>query len=322
LIVFKDNFEVKSSFNAHSTQINRIKQSPYDFNYVATASSDSTVKIWQTLNETLSLLRTYTGHTLGVNGLEYIDSDAVASGSDDGVIHIWSISSGLANVTINTGQGVLSLQMLNDGVHLVAGMQPNIKIYNVNTGSLIATLQGHTSSVDDLVLLYGENNNNLLASSGGDSTIRIWDLNNYTCKMTLSGHTSQILGLKQVSSDILSSGSDDATVKLWNITSGLQIRSLYNYRTFSSIDVLSDEQTLVTSSWDGYVGYVRLWDINTGENVGDINAGLMIRSLAIIKTKTSTKSKRFQLNIRLNTYFTLNATSSCINRNHPYLMET
>ncbi len=170
MIVFKDNFEVKSSFQAHGNYINRIKQSPYNSNYVATASWDSTVKIWLTFNETLSLFRTYTGHTLGVFGLEYIDSDTVASGTENGIIHIWSISSGFANVTINTGEWVVSLQMLNDGVRLVAGMQPSINIYDVNTGSLIATLQGHTSWVEDLALLYGENNNNLLASSSADST--------------------------------------------------------------------------------------------------------------------------------------------------------
>ena len=287
--VFDENFVLKSSFQAHTQYVNRIKQSPYDANYVATASWDNSAKIWQILNDTWSLTRTYTGHTMGVFGLEFIDIDTVASGSENGIIHTWSISTGLTNLTINTGQWVVSLQMLSDGIHLVAGMLPSINIYDVKTGSLVTTLKGHTSWVEDLVLLSGEDNNNLMASSSADSTVRIWDLSTYTCKFTLKGHTGQIFGLKQVSSEILSSGADDNLIKLWNITTGLEITTLKaGGRIDWSIDLLSDGKTLVSGSWDTTI---RLWDIQTGASLKIINTGLQIRSLTVLNKKSSTKSK-------------------------------
>ena len=55
--------------------------------------------------------------------------------------------------------------------------------------------------------------NDLLASAG-DYTVRIWNLTTKTCKSNLTGHTGWILGLKQITSDVLASGSWDKTIKL------------------------------------------------------------------------------------------------------------
>lgn len=66
------------SFYAHSSYINRIKQLKNGF--VATASDDKTVKIWDVSNFNWTLIRKYASHTHYVKGLEYINSDTVASG--------------------------------------------------------------------------------------------------------------------------------------------------------------------------------------------------------------------------------------------------
>ena len=81
------------------------------------------------------------------------------------LIKIWSINTGQTSRTINTGSEVFSLKLLSNGFYLAAGLGDyKIQILNINTGSLITTLNGHTGRVRDLVLI-----GNLLANSSEDS---------------------------------------------------------------------------------------------------------------------------------------------------------
>ena len=214
-----------NSFKAHSYQINRIKQSPFNTNYVATSSEDKTVKIWNVSSSiNWTLIRTYSQHTSQVYALEWLDNDTLASaGYTDQTIKLWSPTTGQTKRTIQTNQWVFSLKLLNTNIHLAAGLgNGDINIYNINDGNLVSSLKGHTSNVYDLVQI----SNELLASSSLDKTVRIWNLTNNTCKFTLTGHTSGVIGLKQITPSILASGSWDKTIKLWDITSGQLIRTL------------------------------------------------------------------------------------------------
>ncbi len=104
------------------------------------------MKVWNSFAN-WNLIRTYTGHSNAVWELEWINLDTIASGGfSDYTIKIWSISSGQTLRTINAGTLVNSLKLLNNGIHLAAGLNPNINIYNINTGGLVATLQGHSSA--------------------------------------------------------------------------------------------------------------------------------------------------------------------------------
>ena len=166
-----------------------------------------------------------------VAGIEFINSDCIATGSYDQMVKIWLISTGLTQRTIRTVSGVVSLKLLSNGINLACGLRNgNIEIYNINTGSLFTTLNGHASNVRDLVLLSGVEN--LLASSSQDTSVRIWDLTTNTNKFTMNGHTGIVYGLKQISSDTLSSGSWGTTVKLWNITNGALIRTLTGHSSY------------------------------------------------------------------------------------------
>ncbi len=86
------------SFQAHSSGINRIKQSSFNnsnSNYVATCSGDTTVKIWNVLSSTSwTLITTYSQHSWAVKDLEWLDADTLASADFFGVIKIWSLSTG------------------------------------------------------------------------------------------------------------------------------------------------------------------------------------------------------------------------------------
>ncbi len=285
-----------NSFQAHTQSINRIKQSPYNIDFIATCSRDSTVKIRNRSTPTKwNLIRTYTNHTESVLGLEWINEDTIASGSKDQTIKIWSISTGQTKLTIYTGSQIYSLKLLNDSLACGLG-NGNINIYNMNTnGSLISTLNGYSYFINDLIQI----NNDLLASSCSDHTIRIWDLITNTIKFNLTGHTSAVFGLKLISSDLLASGSLDSTVKLWNITNGHLMRTLtdHNNSIYDSVDLLIDSLRLVSGSEDQTI---KIWDITTGECLSTFNTSIQISSLTLLKSsfKTTTTATTTKLTSR------------------------
>jgi WD40 repeat protein len=280
--IYDESFALLRSFRAQTNYINRIKQSPFNNDYVGTISASS-AKIWNMSNWTL--IQTYPNHTTWINGLEFIDEDTVATGSNDHTIHIWSMSTGITNRIINTGFCVYSLQLLGNGYYLAAGTDNSISIYNLITGNLVMTpLTGHVSALFGLELV----GDSLLASAGHspDNTVRIWNLTTYTNVFVLRGHNDSVRGLKLVSSEILASSSLDKTVKLWNITNGSLIRTLSNHTGYIawSIDMLNSE-ILVSGSEDLTI---KLWDWKRGEVIQTISTGLLIRSLAVLNTsKTS-----------------------------------
>jgi WD40 repeat protein len=216
---------------AHSSFIFKTKQSPFNSEYVATGSFDGKVKIWDSSKDAWTLIQTYSQHSSGAYGLEWLDYDTLAScGYSGGLIKIWSLSSGQTKTTIKTLKSVYvnSLKMLNNRIHLAAGVFGDINIYNINDGNLVSSLQGHTSYVFDIVQI----SNDILASSSDDYTVRIWNSTKKTCNFVLQGHSNQIFGLKQITSSILASGSADATIKLWNITSSQLIRTLTGHTSY------------------------------------------------------------------------------------------
>jgi WD40 repeat protein len=266
-----------NSFQAHSSLINRIKQSPFNTNYVATCSYDRTVKIWNISSSfDWTLITTYSQHSSEVYAMEWLDKDTLASGSYD--IKIWSPTTGQTKRTIQTNTYVSSLKLLNTNIHFAAGLSyGDINIYNINDGNLVSSLIGHTWYVYDLVQISDE----LLSSSSYDKTVRIWNLTTNTCKFILTGHTNWVYGLKQITSSILASGSTDQTIKLWDLTSGQLIRTLTGHTDyiFWSIDLLNS-QTLVSGSDDQTI---KLWNWSTGECLSTIDtAGSNITSLAVI----------------------------------------
>jgi WD40 repeat protein len=269
-----------NSFKAHSSHINRIKQSPFNTNYVATSSYDETVKIWNVSSSfNWTLITTYSQHSSQVLALEWLDNDTLASGSTDKTIKLWSMATGQTKRTIQTNQSVDSLKLLNTNIHLAAGLgNGDINIYNINDGNLVSSLKGHTWYVNDLVQISAD----LLSSSSSDGTVRIWNLTTNTCKFILTGHNNYIRGLKQITPSILASGSEDTTIKLWDITSGQLIRTLTGHTNGIglSVDLLNNGQTLSSGSSDRTI---KLWNWSTGECFSTIQTpDSYITSLAVI----------------------------------------
>jgi len=293
------------TFQAHTSRIIRIKQSPFlldatsSLRYVATCSSDATVKVWAS---NWSLIQTYSQHSSQIFGLEWLDGDTLASsGLNDRIVKIWSVSTGQTKRTLSTGIAyVYTLKLLSNRVHLCVGgggAPYDLQIYNINDGAFVSSLQGHTSWIYDLVQLSSD----LLASASQDKTVRIWNLTTNASKFTLQGHTNWVNSLRQVSAQVVASASQDATIRLWNVTSGLEMRVLTGHTgaIYWSLDMTigGKEEAVVVVSGAGDQS-IRVWNWTSGECLRiSAQPNSNIRSLAVVyganEQLQTTTSKEF-----------------------------
>ena len=99
------------------------------------------------------------------------------------------------------------------GIDLSAGFfKEQFKdLLTLPSGTPIATLQGHTSFVECLIV-----HNNILYSGSWDNTIRAWSLDTNECITALRGHTDYVDCLI-VHNNILYSGGDENTIRAWQL---------------------------------------------------------------------------------------------------------
>lgn len=108
-------------------------------------------------------------------------------------------------------------------------------------------------------------NSQVLASSSGDKTIKLWQLSNGELLRTIARAHLDVIWSVAISPDAqtLVSGSGDKTVKVWDLNTGELMRTLQGHTdTVRSVAISADGQTIVSGSGDKTV---KVWDSNTGE---------------------------------------------------------
>ena len=81
---------------------------------------------------------------------------------------------------------------------------------------IISSFIGHTKSVN-LIILFA---NTQLISCSDDTTIKVWDINNFQCIKTLLGHDAEVINVVELDSEKILSSSSDKVIKVWNVFDG------------------------------------------------------------------------------------------------------
>jgi WD40 repeat protein len=151
---------------------------------LASGCYNNSIEIWNIDEQ--KLIGILNGHTTWVISVEFNENGYLASGCGDGSIKIWNIQTMKCIGTING--------------------------WDIDTEE--GNPDGHIGWVRSVTFV----NYHILASTGNDTTIKLWDLNNMECIGTMRGHIGQITSIKYDHyNNFLVSGSADRTIKLWNI---------------------------------------------------------------------------------------------------------
>ncbi|USP79718.1 putative U3 small nucleolar RNA-associated protein 13 [Curvularia clavata] len=206
--------------------------------YIVTGSQDRTVKRWDTTKEMKGKIRakyTRKAHDKDINAIDIDPSGTLfASASQD----------------------------------------RTVKIYSAAEGEAIGVLRGHRRGVWSVKFAPKDSqspnsgNKGLIATGSGDKTVKIWSLADYSCLLTLEGHSNSVLKLawlpyrpvdaRDKRGPQVASAAGDGLVKIWDSVSGEAMSTLDNH-TDRVWALVSHPQTgaLVSGGGDSVITFWR-----------------------------------------------------------------
>jgi WD40 repeat protein len=239
------------------------------------------------------------GHRNKVNTIIKLnDNQTIASASEDNKIIIWNLKKGISLKNITRVFVVGLLLYLNDSL-ISCSMYGEIKIWSISKGTLIKSLRGHLDSVNSITffktdllasgsadktirlwnvttglvvkkitnddmdaidcLLVLNTSQQSIASSEGDFTVKIWNIEQSTASLVtcLEGHTDKVRIIINLNTHI-ASASYDGTIKIWNYENSALLKTLQGHRgAVVDLSLLSDGN-LASVSTDATL---RLWNV-------------------------------------------------------------
>ncbi|MEJ1932126.1 NB-ARC domain-containing protein [Nostoc sp. NIES-2111] len=193
------------------------------------------------------------------------DGKLLATGDQDGQIHLWQIADGKNLLTFKAHENwVWTVAFSPDGQTLASGGHDGlVKLWDTQTGNCLKTLDKHTGIVWSVNF---SPDGQTLASGSQDTSIRLWDVRLGECLKVLHGQTGWVCSVRfNPNGSILASGSNDCDIRLWDISKGISIKTLQGHIGWVwSVCFSPDGKTLASGSSDHSV---RLWDVSKGSYI-------------------------------------------------------
>ncbi len=238
-----------------------------DGNKLVSASSDSTLKVWDIATEKALVTINLTGLNRFIPIAYSPDGLTIASGNADGQIDLWNAQTGqqIGQSLRQHTEAILSLAFKPDGKQLAsASADKTVLLWDVATQKTVgAPLIGHT---DEIWAVKFSPDGQLIATGSADRTIRLWDSSTHQqIGQPLVGHTYVVKSIDFTpDGSILISGSQDNTVILWDMAQKLPLgKPLLGHTNFiNALSMNPDGSSFITGGEDYQL--IR-WDIKLAD---------------------------------------------------------
>ena len=261
--------DARHTLTGHTHRVESVAFSP-DGTILASGDwhdNTNTIRLWDVA--TGDTQNTLTGHRRAVYSVAFSpDGNTLASGSREGTVRLWDVATGDTRHTL-TGHtdDVFSVAFSPDGRTLASGTASGtrgwysddkaIRLWDVHTGDLRATLTGHTQAPNGFAF---SPDGTTLISTSYDSTIRVWDVRN--------GKQVKVLGVPCTATSGPAMSPDGRFIAVgdgWNEISLIDIVADKYLGDFPGHEVRTD---IVAINFDGTTlasgsrdGTVILWDL-------------------------------------------------------------
>lgn len=191
------------------------------------------------------------------------DEQLLASSSEDDVIRVWSVASGVRlHMLRGHTDEILTLAFGEDGLRLASSsMDKSVRIWDLQRDSPLHTLHEHADAISALAFAP---DGRMLAGGGGERIICLWDVVSGEVIRTLPGHAREVECLAfSADGEVLVSGAHDGTISLWRMPDGQHLFSFQAHNQIVRTVLFHPEgQMLVTGGADRLV---RVWDRQNGQ---------------------------------------------------------
>jgi len=172
------------------------------------------------------------GHTDWVESVSFSpDGKFIASGSWDGMVCLWDVSSGkeIRRMEGHTGW-VESVSFSPDGKFIASGSSDGmVRLWDVSIGREIMRMKGHAGSVRSVSF---SPDGKFIASGSWDGMVCLWDVSSGKEIRRMEGHTGWVESVSfSPDGKFIASGSSDGMVRLWDVSIGREImRMMIRFR--------------------------------------------------------------------------------------------
>jgi len=270
-----DNLRRQYSINNEFNNIKLAIFTRINHNYVATSGNDFSINVFHLDDQ--SLYHTFKGHTSQINCIKSAvleNNQTILVSCSQNIIRVFNVDTKNLLYTLNGHEDTINALSIikgkdNQTILISAGIDSKIRIWNLNTGKILKTLEEsrHESGIN---CLYSFKHNDIimLASAGIDNKIKIWNLERYTLEKTIEAHTKRILSLEKSiykNTPVLISANEDKTIKLWNINNWSLVATLNGGDgIITSLNSFNfNNQNMLLSSGDEKM--IRVWSMKNGK---------------------------------------------------------
>ncbi|OQA90857.1 MAG: WD domain, G-beta repeat [Elusimicrobia bacterium ADurb.Bin231] len=261
----------------HKNSVTCVAYSPDD-KYIASASEDKTIRIWDQKDG--KLIGLLSGHTEPVWTLSYSpDGKYIASGGDDTTVRIWRTSDWRCiKVLPGHSKYVLSVDYSPNSEYLASGsIDRSVIIWLTSRGLPIRNISQHQDPV--VAISFSPTGKTVAAATG--QIIKIWQIDTGECIKTLSGHTDQIKYLTYDPAGKRLASCAASSIKIWKTDTG------------DCLDTMTDHTDEIKSlSYSGNGNFlfscgedktVKLWDTSSGNCIKTFDMSAEPNSVACSK---------------------------------------
>ncbi|CZT49051.1 uncharacterized protein RSE6_09833 [Rhynchosporium secalis] len=182
-----------------------------------------------------------------------VEGSTIVTSQSNGHIYIFK-SINEKPIIIENERGVWALAA-SKKVMASGDIAGKLRVWDLETGVCIATLEGHTAAIRAIHLL----DDSTLITTSKDNTLRHWDLSMRSCIRVFAGHEKGV-HCSVVHGEFLVSGSHDNTARVWDINDGKCLLVLEGHRG-PVYAVAFDGKSPATGSTDSTI---RIWDPVSG----------------------------------------------------------
>jgi guanine nucleotide-binding protein subunit beta-2-like 1 protein len=219
--------------------------------------------------------------------------DMILSGSRDKSLIMWHLtrdssseSYGVAHKSLKGhSHFIQDLVISSDGQFALSGSwDGTLRLWDLNYGVTARRFVGHTKDV--LSVAFSADNRQIVSGSR-DKTIKLWNTLG-ECKYTIEdqGHTDWVSCVRfspNTSNPIIVSGGWDKNLKVWNLSNCKLKSTLSGHTGYINSVCVSPDGSLCASG--GKDGTARLWDLNKGQHLYNLDAGDVINALTFSPTR-------------------------------------